>query len=380
MTENTIQIKLFDDFTILKDGEPILTNLSGTRKTKLFVAYLLVNRDRAVSHKELFELLWSGEDYSNPGTALRTLLYRFRSMLEKEGANQLDNAVISKRGTYQWNKNLNVSIDVLEFESYAENGLNTDYADSVREDSLKNAIDLYRGILLPDFKSEPWMISKAAHYRDLYAMVVESYIELLKKDNRFLEIANISDQACKLIGSHELIELEGTVAKLSMASGKKPGNDLDMYYQKVYELSKKLIDDADRVQQDLEDDTVEQKAFVCDYDTFREIYRQQRRMHARSKSTLFLGLVDVRINSDDEDTESYEKLMNEVVDVCSWQLRCGDTLCRKQHDQLAILFPADSYEDAIGVLERLKRASRDRAGEDIVIVYRLRPLKNAKEC
>ena len=83
-----ISIRLFDGFEIKKGDKPILENLSNTRKTKLFVAYLLVNRDRPITHQELFELLWSGEDYANPATALRTLLYRFRSMIDKEKADR----------------------------------------------------------------------------------------------------------------------------------------------------------------------------------------------------------------------------------------------------------------------------------------------------
>lgn len=378
MQNNTIEIKLFDSFSITRNGEPILSNLAGTRKTKLFVAYLLVNRNRAISHKELFELLWSGEDYSNPGTALRTLLYRFRSMLESEGADQLDNAVISKRGTYQWNKNLDVVIDVLEFEELANEGMNLASSVNHRKETLKKAIDIYRGPLLPDFKSEPWMISKATYYRDMYALVVESYIDILKKENEYLAIINVAEKALGIIGSSELIELEATMAKLKLIGNNNGLSELENYYDKVYDLSQELVDDAARMQEDLEDDTVEQKAFICDYDTFKEIYRLQRRMQARTKATIFLGLVDIR-NNDEIDEEAFLESMNEIIECFRVQLRCGDAICRRKEAQIAILFPSDSYEDAVGVMERLKRASKERTGDDVVIVYRLRTLKNARE-
>ena len=112
-----IKINIFDGFEIRLDGKLILENLSNTRKTKLFVAYLLVNSERPITHQELFELLWSGEDYANPATALRTLLYRFRSMIDNEGADALSGAIISHRGTYQWNRDLDVSIDALDFKA-----------------------------------------------------------------------------------------------------------------------------------------------------------------------------------------------------------------------------------------------------------------------
>jgi len=380
MQQDVISINLFDDFSINRGEEQILTNLAGTRKTKLFVAYLLVNRNRAIPHRELFDLLWSGEEYANPGTALRTLLYRFRSTIESEGVSQLDNAVISKRGTYQWNNNLDVKIDVLEFERLANAGLNLTSSEKQRAESLESAIELYKGQLLPDFKSEPWMISKATYYRDLYAMVVEEYIKILKKHGEYIEIVRIAQNALGILGSSELIELEQTMAKLCVASGGKMDASLEAYYEKVRDLSDTLYDDALSMQEDLEDDTIEQQAFVCDYTTFKEIYRLQRRMQARTKATMFLGLVDIRTNEDgDFDNDSSEDMMKEIVKCCSNQLRCGDAICRKKEAQLAILFPADSYEDAVGVLERLKRAIKERTGENAVIVYSLRTLKNARE-
>ena len=180
-----VTIKLFDEFAIMKGNKLILENLSNTRKTKLFVAYLLVNRDRPVSHQELFELLWSGEEYANPATALRTLLYRFRATLDKEGADSLSGAIISKKGTYQWNKNLDVSIDALDFQSLAHSGLDKGIVINKRKDYLQNAIKLYKGSLLPDFCSEPWLISKAASYRELYIEVVEAYVEILKNEKKY---------------------------------------------------------------------------------------------------------------------------------------------------------------------------------------------------
>ena len=60
-------------------------------------------------------------------------------------------------------------------------------------------------------------------------------------------------------------------------------------------------------------------------------------------------------------------------------LRLGDAICRKSDYEIAIMFPAESYEDAVRVLERLKSAAKERVAEDIVVVYRVRPLKSGRE-
>ena len=381
MNNNKVSIRLFDGFEILKGDKPILENLSNTRKTKLFVAYLLVNRDRPIPHQELFELLWSGEDYANPATALRTLLYRFRSMIDKEGADALSGAIISHRGTYQWNRNLDVSIDALDFQALAEAGINPTISEARRKEYLVQAINMYKGSLLPDFSSEPWLIAKSAAYRDTYIEAVMAYIEILKAENQPAKIVQVCENALSLAGTSEILELEAQVAKLRIANPDASEKDsVIAYYKEVRELSVKLQDETDRMQTELQEDTIEQMAFLCDYRTFKELYNLQRRMQSRSKATIFLGLVYIRCNADENGDPLYEeKMMKDIVGCCQRMLRVGDAICRKADTEIAILFPAESYEDAVGVLERLKAASRERTDEDIVIVYRVRPLKSGRE-
>ncbi len=376
-----INIRLFDGFEITKGDKPILENLANTRKTKLFVAYLLVNRDRAITHQELFELLWSGEDYANPATALRTLLYRFRVMIENEGADALKGAIISHRGTYQWNKDLDVSIDALDFKALADAGVNPTISEARRKEYLAQAIDMYKGSLLPDFSSEPWLISKSAAYRDTYIEAVMAYVELLKGDDQAAKIVQVCENALALAGTSELLELEAQIAKLRIANPEaSEKGSVVAYYNEVRELSVKLQDEADRMQSELqEEQLMDNQAFLCDFRTFKELYNLQRRMQSRSKATIFLGLVYVGCNGDNDDPLYEEKVMKDVVGCFQRMLRVGDAICRKSDCEIAVMFPAESYEDAVGVLERLKSAGKERTEEDIVIVYRVRPLKSGKD-
>lgn len=379
--EEKINIRLFDGFEIRKGDRPILENLSGTRKTKLFVAYLLVNRDRPITHQELFELLWSGEDYANPATALRTLLYRFRSMIEKEKAEALYGAIISRRGTYQWNKDLDVTIDALDFQALAEAGVNPTISASRRKEYLIKAIEMYKGTLLPDFSTEPWLIAKSAAYRDMYVEAVMAYIEILKGEEQYAKIVQICESALSLAGTSEILDLEAQIARLAIANpGAVQKSSVVEYYNEVRDLSVKLQDEADRLQTELQEETIEQQAFLCDYRTFKELYNLQRRMQSRSKATIFLGLIHIRCDDAGSTDPLYEeKTMSDIVGIWQRMLRVGDAICRKADTTIAVMFPAESYEDAVGVMERLKSAGRERTDEEVVIVYRLRPLKSGRE-
>ena len=376
-----ITISIFDGFEILMDGKPILENLSNTRKTKLFVAYLLVNSDRPITHQELFELLWSGEDYANPATSLRTLLYRFRSMIDKEGADALAGAIISHRGTYQWNRELDVSIDAIDFAALAQAGINPTISAARRKDYLEQAISMYKGTLLPDFSSEPWLIAKSAAYRDMYVEAVMAYIAILKGENHTAKVVQVCEKALELAGTSEILELEAQIAKLAIANPDATAkSSVVNYYNEVVDLSVKLQDEADRMQVELQEEVIEQQAFLCDYRTFKELYNLQRRMQSRSKATIFLGLIYVRIDGSESGDPLYEeKTMTDIVGCCQRMLRVGDAICRKADSEIAILFPAESYEDAVGVLERLKSAARERTDEEVIIVYRVRPLKSGRD-
>lgn len=375
--DQKIEITLFNHFEIKMDGEPILTSLSNTRKTKLFLSYLLLYKQKAISHRELFELLWSGEDYSNPGTALRTLLYRYRALVDKMEIEPLRNSIISRRGAYQWNQELDVSIDIFDFDDYSKIGLNQSMSVSKRKQCLQRAIDLYTGPLLPDSGEEHWVVPKAVYYRDLYVQDVLAYFSLLKEEGAYEEIGALCRNALALAGPADMISLEEEVA---LARGKM-GEELKLRYESTLSSLVKIELVIGDVQKSMETEDSENSAFVCEYDVFRDIYHLQRRLLARTGDTMFLSLLSMERKSDDDfEPLQHEKVMTTLLDIIRHELRCGDSICRFSDNTYAIMFPADSFENAIKIMERVKSSIAMNCKEkDVLIVYRIRPLKNAKE-
>ncbi|MBR4168842.1 MAG: hypothetical protein IKR47_03835 [Lachnospiraceae bacterium] len=375
--DQKIEITLFNHFEIKMDGEPILTSLSNTRKTKLFLSYLLLYKQKAISHRELFELLWSGEDYSNPGTALRTLLYRYRALVDKMEIEPLRNSIISRRGAYQWNQELDVSIDIFDFDDYSKIGLNQSMSVSKRKQCLQRAIDLYTGPLLPDSGEEHWVVPKAVYYRDLYVQDVLAYISLLKEEGAYEEIGALCRNALALAGPADMISLEEEVA---LARGKM-GEELKLRYESTLSSLVKIELVIGDVQKSMETEDSENSAFVCEYDVFKDIYHLQRRLLARTGDTMFLSLLSMERKSDDDfEPLQHEKVMTTLLDIIRHELRCGDSICRFSDNTYAIMFPADSFENAIKIMERVKSSIAMNCKEkDVLIVYRIRPLKNAKE-
>lgn len=375
--ESKIEITLFSKFEIKMDGQPILASLSNTRKTKLFLSYLLLHKQKAIPHRELFELLWSGEDYSNPGTALRTLLYRYRALVDKNGVDQLKNSIISRRGAYQWNQELDISIDIFDFDDYSKIGLNTAISEDKRKQCLKRAIDLYTGPLLPDSGEEHWVVPKSVYYRDLYIADVIAYIAIIKKDNAFEEISELCKRAQALAGVSDTLALESEIAD----RGGAVDDALSLRYRISSDAYKKMELEIEDVKKTMEVEDPENSAFVCDYSVFKDIYHLQRRLLARTGDTMFLSLLSVkRISENDYEPLMAEKVLSNLLDVVRHELRCGDSICRFSDMAYAIMFPADSYENAQKIMERVRRAFLLNTREkDLMVIYRVKPLKNAKE-
>lgn len=374
--ENSIKINLFDNFEILKGNEKILESLSNTRKTKLFLAYLMINRERVVTHKELFELLWSGQEYSNPGTALRTLLYRYRTLISESEYTELYESILSKRGAYQWNPDIKVSIDIYDFEDYSNIGLNEAISKDKRIDCLKKAIDLYRGPLLSEFSEEHWAVPKAVHYRDLYIMDINAYISYLKEEGKNTEVVDVLNKAIEIAGHDDLLDVELSIAKNGFGDDMK-----EKKYHIMLDHMGSMSDEIDKLQRSMESDDIADSAFVCDFETFKDVYHLQRRLLARTGETMYVSLLTVGFADNFEpDSLDIERAMKALLDSTKKSLRCGDSICRYSDLCLAIMFPAGAYDDARKIMDRIRsRFLIHESNSDIVISYRIRPLKNVKE-
>lgn len=371
-----IKISLFDNLEFRRDGEPILEGLLNTRKTKQFLSYLILNKDREVTQRELFELLWSGQEYSNPGTALRTLLYRYRTLVAEKNIEELSDSVLSKRNAYQWNDELEVSIDIFDFEAYSAIGTSGDAPIDKREECLKAAIDLYKGPLLKDSSSDHWVVKKAVYFRDMYVTDVCKYAEILRGKNDFKAIEQVVTRAISLVGENDILS-----AALRLSDS---GNDENNWEDEFNEALSQTMDmelEVEKLQKNMETDEGTPTAFVCDLETFKDVYRMQRRLLARTGETMYLTLMTIGYPKGvSVDELKHEKIMSLFIDTAKRSLRCGDSLCRYSYNRMAVMFPAGSYDDARKIVERVRRVFTSKLnGEQLAITFNLRPLKNVNE-
>lgn len=95
-----MQMNIFGGFS-LSDGQ-VSDHESTLHSNKLnrLLIYILLHRDRDLSHQELIDTFWQEEHSRNPEGALKNLVYRLRSELRVFGTQEL---ILTLPGAYRWN-------------------------------------------------------------------------------------------------------------------------------------------------------------------------------------------------------------------------------------------------------------------------------------
>ncbi len=126
------------------------------------VAYLVLHRDRPLPRAELAAQLWPDSLDAQALANLRTLLHRLPRALPA-----LSPFVERDENCVRWRGGVSVTLDVAEFEAAV-------HAETLA--SLRTAVDLYRGDLLPEVARE-WVLGERERLRVLFAAALRRLAE-----------------------------------------------------------------------------------------------------------------------------------------------------------------------------------------------------------
>ena len=118
MKEEILQIQVLGKFT-LQYGEAVVSDEDDrSRKMWTVLAYLIYHREKVISQQELVDLCW-GEDTrsSDPHNALKSVVHRIRSTLDKLQDGLGKDLLRRKSGCYTWNTDIPIRVDAEEFEA-----------------------------------------------------------------------------------------------------------------------------------------------------------------------------------------------------------------------------------------------------------------------
>ncbi len=159
-----LDIKLFGHFEAALDGEPL--RFATPRKTLQVLAYCLLHRGAPVSREYLAYLLYPDDEEGSARAKLRATLSDLQKLLPRPA----DRYVTIDAEKIEWNSEAPVSLDVDRFSEAA--------ADPER---LGEAIDLYRGDLLPEVYDE-WLDAIRERLRNGYLRCLSERVSQARRN------------------------------------------------------------------------------------------------------------------------------------------------------------------------------------------------------
>ncbi len=394
---DTIRIQLMDSFTVYineKNAEYLSTK---SRKGSAFMQYLILNRGQSVPNYRLLSTLWADEAGANPENALKTLVSRFRTLLNQVSPG-LGQCIVADRGAYHWECLPDMTVDVYEIEDTLEQIAVT------REEEEKIALyerllELYRGDLLQHSEQNEWVITRATALHSKYMTAVYGYIELLKMHNRYDEIANVCRTALDVDSFDDRLHMELMTSLINTNRtnealiqykhvthinyrylGVQPSKEMQEFYKQIIRSGKTLDFNLESIRNELRESGEQRGAFVCEYTVFKEIYNLQMRNLERLGSTMFLAVI--MIGNPEEpigDSIKQDNIMNGLLEILRTKLRKGDTITHFSPTMFALLLPTVNYTTGNMVMERVKRLFYLRfPNSNIPFNYRVGPLGGDK--
>lgn len=371
----TVSVSLLGGFALEVDGASLTDDINRSLKLWSVLAYLTLHRERAVPQSEFIELFWPDDHSSNQVNALKTLLYRIRAMLEPLFGQEIQ-PILSQRGAYIWNPAVGCTLDIDRFEELCRLGGDTQRTAEERMTSYREAVELYKGDLLPKLSHQMWLVPLAVRYHTAYVAAVKDFAALLDHASLYEEMEQVCNRASDLDnldeGLHTLIvrallrqgkdaaaleHYEKATDLLYRNLGVRPSEELRSLYKEIMATEKTLETDLGVIMNDLREAAARPGAFVCEYGFFKEAYRLEVRRAIRSGTCVHLCLITVSLpDGGMPQLKVLSNTMDQLLDVLVNNLRRGDVVSKFSGAQYVIMLPAANYEDSNMVMDRVVRA------------------------
>lgn len=193
--ENLVKIYMFGGLKI-QTGLGIREDSSfSSAQCATFFVYLLSNRNRTVPVREIADILWPGRLVDNPYDMIKGVAFRTRKMFENICRSQI---IIAGNGTYSINRDLDIWLDIEEFDRLCRQAKNTKLSDDVRCRACEQAVDLYRGGMLPNFEAETWLTARIYYYQLQFEDLLGVYMQILRTKSDYITMLNVTAKATEI--------------------------------------------------------------------------------------------------------------------------------------------------------------------------------------
>lgn len=392
--DTNIRICMFGGFNLYINNDCKNTCILKSKKGMSLLQYLILKYDTAVPNYRLIELLWPNEESSNPENALKTLVSRFRALLNQchEG---LGSCIEASRGGYRFVLLPGMSVDVFEFEEICHKLHNVHELTPENRALYQRAITLHSGDLLSTAEQDEWVVSASVGIHGKYMKLVYEYLDFLKETEEYNDIIQTCRFALETDAFDERLHLElmNALVKTNRNNealmqykhvtnlhfrylGVKPPEGIQQFYKQIIQAGSSLEMNLDSMRAELQEYGDVHGAFECEYAVFREIYNLQMRNLERFGTNMYLAMIMVSsMDGEPIDPLRLDDIMKGLAEILKERLRKGDTFTHFSPSQFALLLPTVTDETSHMVIERIKRFFYQRyPNSNVMFSYRVGPL------
>lgn len=388
--EKQLQVRMLGEFSLSVDGHSISDSDNRSRKLWSMLAYILHHRQREMNSAELMELLWDDEDSSvNPANALKTVLHRVRSLLDRLECLSGQELILRQPGGFAWNDRFPCVVDTDCFEALYLQGQQTQSREK-RVCCWLEAAELYRGDFLPKLMGDHWTVPVAEHYRQLFIETLHGLLPLLMEDAAYEQALALCGRGLEFDPYDEnlyyyqiktLVEMgdqRGALSRYESMNdlfhskfGVNPSECLQSLYRQVAKTTQEMETDMGLIQEQLRESSVRSGAFFCEYEFFKDAYRIESRSAARNGAVVYLGLLSATDETGEQLTRrKLSGCMEKLKAVIQASLRKEDIFSQYGPSQYIIMLPCVNSENSHKIMERIiKRFNRESPHSTAALHY-----------
>lgn len=365
-----VTMRLLGDFEVLVDGVRQKNPAIKSRKGVCLMEYLILQRGKAVPVRRLIRELWSGGGYDSPESALKTMISRFRALLNRISPG-LGFCIVSTQGGYLWESGPQVRVDVLELFDLLEK-CGSEIPDEEKIDLFRRINEIYRGDLYypPETGNR---IAQANSLHREYLRIMHAWIRLLKNQQDYQQICQVCADALKIDDKDEQLHIELMRANVKLNHAPealreyqrvvRDKESIGIFDDRMRESSARIENEGreaglnlDTIWRELHNQEAEQQGpFFCDYSTFKVIYHIQIRNLERLGSTMFLAVIMIGNPDDPATSVAKESAAAGLTEILRNNLRKGDIVTRFAPYTIAMLLPTVNYTTGGLVMDRIER-------------------------
>ncbi|WP_296878333.1 hypothetical protein [Thomasclavelia sp.] len=356
-------------------------------QVELLVIYLIINRDKNITAKQLISFLWSDRENQVTIGALRNLVYRARKDLKKLYSKEV--CILSKGHSYFWNPSIKCQVDYEKLMTLASNIDNLDQLDEQYQACLE-LIDGFENQFLPEFHNNEWIaqlnsqlvknclaaiflvinnLQQANRYQDILRILEHPHIAKLENEVLFEKRLNTYyqlNQIDKAIDYYQNI-INNYYLHLETAVP-KPIQDL---YQQCQNINPQSSIDIISLDDFINSGESIKGAFYCDYYVFKRIY--QLNLVDIKHSNHEHALVMLTLQGEDLNQVSKEsvRLKNILID----NLRKDDIVCKYNAAQYFLIIHASKLKGIESAITRIINYFNQEKQSEVALLQRIEPIK-----